>query len=68
MENSSIILDILKKAGRPLKVSEIVQMSGLAQKDVDKAMKNLKSEGSIVSPARCLWEPAEKKIVCSEKE
>jgi len=60
MENSSIILDILKKAGRPLKVSEIVQMSGLAQKDVDRAMKTLKAEGSIVSPARCMWEPKKK--------
>jgi len=34
--------------------------SGLDRKEVDKAMKELKAEGAIVSPVRCKWEPAEK--------
>ncbi len=29
------------------------------RKEVDKAMKQLKEEGAIVSPVRCKWAPAE---------
>lgn len=34
--------------------------SDLDRKKVDKAMKELKADGAIVSPVRCKWEPAEK--------
>jgi hypothetical protein len=27
---------------------------------VDKAFKDLKAEGAIISPVRCKWEPSEK--------
>ena len=30
------------------------------RKEIDKAFKELKAEGAIVSPVRCKWEPANK--------
>ncbi|MGQ8335901.1 hypothetical protein ACUNWD_05070 [Sunxiuqinia sp. A32] len=52
------VLQALASAGKPLKAGEIAEASGLEKKEVDKAMKELKKEGKIVSPVRCFWEPA----------
>lgn len=57
MENADKVLDVMKKAGKALKAGEIAELSGLDKKDVDKAMKELKTEEKIVSPKRCFWEP-----------
>jgi len=57
MENTDKVLDAMKKAGKALKAGEIAELSGLDKKDVDKAMKELKTEEKIVSPKRCFWEP-----------
>lgn len=57
MENINKVLETMKKAGKPLKAGEISELSGMDKKDVDKAMKHLKSEGMIVSPKFCYWEP-----------
>ena len=51
------VLDTLQKAGKPLKAGEIAEAAGLDKKEVDKAMKELKADGSIVSPQRCYWSP-----------
>ena len=51
------VLEALQSAGKALKAGEIAEASGLDKKEVDKAMKILKTEGSIVSPKRCYWEP-----------
>lgn len=50
-------METLKAAGKPLKAGEIAEASGLDKKEVDKAMKVLKTEEKIVSPKRCFWEP-----------
>lgn len=51
------VMETLKAAGKPLKAGEIAEASGLDKKEVDKAMKVLKTEEKIVSPKRCFWEP-----------
>ncbi|NQT65111.1 MAG: MarR family transcriptional regulator [FCB group bacterium] len=56
-DNKQIVLGAMKTAGKPLKGGEIVELSKLDKKDVDKAMKELKKEELIVSPKRCYWEP-----------
>ena len=56
-EIKQIILDIMTKAGKPLKVGEIIELSGLEKKEVDKIMKILKIDELIISPMRCYWEP-----------
>ena len=52
------VLETLVTAGKPMKAGEIAAASGLDKKEVDKAMKVLKTEGKIVSPKRCFWEAA----------
>jgi hypothetical protein len=60
MEEKKVILEAMKKAGEPLNAGKIAELTGLDRKVVDKAMAEMKKDGSIVSPVRCKWEPAEK--------
>ncbi len=50
MNEKEVVLEAMKKAGEPVNAGKVV----------DKAMADLKKEGSIVSPVRCKWEPANK--------
>ena len=58
MEITEKVLNTLREAGEPLNAGKIAEISSLDRKEVDKAMKVLKENGSIVSPKRCYWEPA----------
>jgi len=57
MDVKDQVLEAMKKAGEPVNAGKIVELTGLDRKEVDKAMSKLKSEGLIVSPKRCFWEP-----------
>lgn len=59
MEIKEKVLATMKEAGEALNAGKIAELSGLDRKEVDKAMKQLKEEGAIVSPVRCKWVPAE---------
>ncbi len=59
MEVKEKVLATMKEAGTPLNAGKIAELSGIDRKEVDKAMKQLKEEGAIVSPVRCKWAPAE---------
>ncbi|MCD1127117.1 transcriptional regulator [Jinshanibacter sp. LJY008] len=56
----SQILKVMKEAGKPISAGEVEKLSGLDRKDIDKAFKVMKEKGTIVSPVRCKWEPAQK--------
>ncbi|MBO7317457.1 MAG: transcriptional regulator [Bacteroidales bacterium] len=58
METKEKVLATMKAAGEPLNAGKIAELSGIDRKEVDKAMKQLKEEGAIVSPVRCKWEAA----------
>jgi biotin operon repressor len=58
METKAKVLATMIEAGEPLNAGKIAELSGIDRKEVDKAMKQLKDEGAIVSPVRCKWEPA----------
>ncbi len=60
MSEKEQILEAMKQAGEPLNAGKIAELTGLDRKVVDKAMAEMKKDGSIVSPVRCKWEPAEK--------
>lgn len=60
MNEKEIILEAMQKAGEPLNAGKIAELTGLDRKVVDKAMADMKKEGTIVSPVRCKWEPAVK--------
>ena len=55
MEVKEKVLATMKEAGTPLNAGKIAELSGLDRKEVDKAMKQLKEEGAIISPVRCKW-------------
>ncbi len=55
MSNEIKVLDALKKAEKPLRPGQIVEISGLSKDDVSKACKNLKADGKIDSPKRCFY-------------
>lgn len=57
MEAVDKVLKTMKDAGAALKGGDIAKLSGLDQKVVDKAMKELKTKGLIVSPKKCFWQP-----------
>ena len=52
------VLEVMKKAGKPLKTGEIVELTGLDKKEVEKVIKKLKKEGKIESPKRCYYAPS----------
>ena len=54
------VLEIMREAGKPVSAGDVVKLSGMEKADVDKAFKELKAEGAIVSPVRCKWDPADK--------
>ena len=58
MNIKETVLSVMNQAGEPLNAGKIAELSGLDRKEVDKAMKELKEEGAIVSPVRCKWAPA----------
>lgn len=58
METKELVLEAMKKAGAPINAGKLVELTGLDRKEVDKAMKVLKTEGAIVSPKVCYWQPA----------
>lgn len=58
MTEKDKILNAMKKAGEPLNAGKIAELTGLDRKAVDKAMAEMKKDGSIVSPVRCKWQPA----------
>lgn len=51
------VLDAMKNAGVPLNAGKIAELTKLDRKAVDKAVSALKSDGIIVSPKRCFWQP-----------
>ena len=57
METKAKVLATMIEAGEPLNAGKIAELSGIDRKEVDKAMKQLKEEGAIISPVRCKWAP-----------
>jgi predicted transcriptional regulator len=56
MEPKEQVLNAMKKKSAPMKATEIAELAGLDKKVVDKAMKELKEDGSIFSPKVCFWQ------------
>lgn len=48
------VVELLKKS-EAMKGGEIAEALGVDKKEVDKAIKELKTEGNIISPKRCFY-------------
>ena len=57
MNEMEMVLNTMKKAGKPLKAGEVAELAGMDKKVVEKVMDQLKKSEVIVSPKRCYWEP-----------
>ena len=58
MEVTAQIIESMKKAGKAVTAGQLAELTGVDRKEIDKAMKKLKTDGKIVSPKNCYWEPA----------
>jgi DNA-binding GntR family transcriptional regulator len=54
------VLEAMRENGAPMNVGAVQKALDVDRKEIDKAFKELKAEGAIVSPVRCKWEPADK--------
>jgi len=50
-----LVLEAMKKAGKPVRPGDIAKETGLDSKEVSKIIKELKNEGLVHSPKRCYY-------------
>ncbi|MDR1820114.1 MAG: MarR family transcriptional regulator [Methanobrevibacter sp.] len=55
MDNKEKVIKAFEKSEDPLNVSKVAEISGVEKKEVDKIMKELKKDETIISPKRCYW-------------
>jgi hypothetical protein len=56
MEIKEKVLSAMSKAAKPLRTGEVAELAGVEKKDVEKAIKQLNTEGKVFSPTRCFWQ------------
>ncbi len=54
-----VVLEAMKKAGKPMRPGEIAKLIGMDSKEVSKIIKELRKEGKVHSPKRCYYAPTE---------
>ncbi|MBS7288674.1 MAG: MarR family transcriptional regulator [Candidatus Freyarchaeota archaeon] len=57
-EKERLVLDVMRKAGKPLRPGDIAKISGLDSDEVSKIIRSLKEKGEVISPKRCYYSPA----------
>jgi len=57
MTTEEKVLDAMKKAGKAMSAGQIAEATGIDRKEIDKAMKTLKTSEKIESPKVCYWQP-----------
>ncbi len=58
-DNEKLILDALKKAGKPVRPGDLATATGIPKEDVTKLLSKLKKGGKVASPKPCFYAPAE---------
>jgi len=56
-DNKKVVLDAMKKAGKPIRPGDVAKITGINSKEVSKIIKELKEEEKIYSPKRCFYSP-----------
>lgn len=59
-DKKQIVLEAIKRAGKPLRPGDVVKLTGLSKEEVSKLINELKKEGKISSPKRCFHTPVGK--------
>jgi predicted Zn-ribbon and HTH transcriptional regulator len=55
MTNKEKVIKVFKDSEDPLNATKVAELSGVEKKEVDKIMKELKKDETIISPKRCYW-------------
>lgn len=58
-EKEQIVLDAMKKVGKPVRPGDLAKSLGMDSKEVSKLIDSLKKKGLVASPKRCFYAPAE---------
>jgi Mn-dependent DtxR family transcriptional regulator len=58
-EIEKVILDAMKKAGKPVRPGDVAKSVDMDSKEVSKVFDSLKKKGMIVSPKRCYYAPSD---------
>ena len=56
MDDKQKVIEAFRSSKEPLNATKVSEISGVEKKEVDKIMKELKKDETIVSPKRCYWE------------
>jgi DNA-binding IscR family transcriptional regulator len=57
-DNEKLVLDAMKKAGKPVKAAEVAAATKIDQKEIGKIITALKKQGKVTSPKNCFYIPA----------
>jgi len=57
-EKEQMVLEAMKKAGKPVRPEDVAKTVGLAKDEVSKIIRSLKKKGKVTSPKRCFYAPA----------
>jgi Mn-dependent DtxR family transcriptional regulator len=60
MDNQQLILETMKKQGKPMRPGDIAKAAGLEKDIVAKALKELRKKGLVDSPKACFYASVEK--------
>ncbi|AXV38654.1 MAG: MarR family transcriptional regulator [Methanobacterium sp. BRmetb2] len=55
MDNKEKVIKAFRESEKPLNATKVAKISGIDKKEVDKIMKDLKKDETIISPKRCYW-------------
>lgn len=59
-DQEQVVLDVMKKIGKPMKAGDIAEVVGIDKEAVSKAIKDLKKKGLVDSPKACFYVPVKK--------
>lgn len=60
MDNKEKVIKAFADSEEPLNATKVSEISNVEKKEVDKIMKELKKNKTIISPKRCYWTLSEK--------
>lgn len=58
-DKEQIVLETMKRAGKPMRPGDVAKMAGIDSKEVSKIISDLKKKGKVSSPKRCFYAPVE---------
>lgn len=58
-EIEKVVLEAMKKAGKPVRPGDVAKSVDMDSKEVSKVIDSLKKKGMIVSPKRCYYAPSD---------